>query len=151
MSATVLGLQPITDERLHHSTTNTEDGACVNIKAQGFWNIDSVLSLTLGSSIPSHTPIVLSPSPIATKDKKKSAYDQRIREVEHGCFSLVFSVSGGGVYKKLALMIAAKHNQPWPYSQLASLQAQILPTSFLNRMHKGVMFLSKPAILNYPK
>jgi hypothetical protein len=56
------------------------------------------------------------------KQEKKRAYDQRIREVEHGCFSpLVFSVSGGMgpaanvVYKKLASMIAAKHSQS--YSQ----------------------------------
>ena len=33
-------LQPITDERLHHSTANTEDGARVDIKAQGFWEND---------------------------------------------------------------------------------------------------------------
>ena len=32
-----LTLQPITDERLHHSTANTENGARVDIKAQGFW------------------------------------------------------------------------------------------------------------------
>jgi len=35
-------LQPITNERLHHSTANTEDGARVDIKAQGFGENDSV-------------------------------------------------------------------------------------------------------------
>ena len=35
-------LQPITDERLCHSTASTEDGAHVFIKAQGFWGSDSV-------------------------------------------------------------------------------------------------------------
>ena len=56
------------------------------------------------------------------EQEKKRAYDQRIREVEHGCFSpLVFSATGGMgptakvVYKKLASMIATKHNQS--YSQ----------------------------------
>jgi len=33
-------LQPITNNRLHHCTANTEDGACVEIKAQGFWEND---------------------------------------------------------------------------------------------------------------
>ena len=65
--------------------------------------------------------------PLATcyrrhEQEKRRAYDRRIREVDHGCFSpLVFSASGGMgptakvVYKKLAPMIASKHNQP--YSQ----------------------------------
>ena len=86
----------------------------------------SVHFLILGCSIPSHTLIVLSPSPTASyrrhEQEKKRAYDQRIREVEHGCFSpLVFSATGGMgptakvVYKKLASMIATKHNQS--YSQ----------------------------------
>ena len=33
-------LQPITDERLFHNTANTEDRACVNVTAQGFWKND---------------------------------------------------------------------------------------------------------------
>ena len=57
------------------------------------------------------------------EQEKKKAYDQRIREVENGCFSpLVFTSSGGTgstakvVYKKLALMLATKQNRP--YSQI---------------------------------
>ena len=34
-------LQPITDERLHHSTANTKDGH-VDIKDQVFWENDGV-------------------------------------------------------------------------------------------------------------
>ena len=30
-------LQPISDERLHHSRANTDEGAHVDIKAEGFW------------------------------------------------------------------------------------------------------------------
>ena len=59
------------------------------------------------------------------EQEKIRAYDQQIREIEHGCFSsLIFSVSGGMdptakvVYKKLASMISTKHNQP--YSQAVS-------------------------------
>ena len=54
--------------------------------------------------------------------KKRRAYDERVREVEHEYFSPpVFSASGSMgltarvVYKKLAAMIASKHNQS--YSQ----------------------------------
>jgi len=52
--------------------------------------------------------------------EKRRAYDERIREVEHGSFSpLVFSVAGGMgatakvVYKRIASLIADKHNKPY--------------------------------------
>ena len=55
---------------------------------------------------------------LTLQHEKRRAYDQRVREIDHGCFSpLVFSASGGMgptakvVYKKLASMIATKHNQ----------------------------------------
>ena len=51
---------------------------------------------------------------------KKRAYEQRIREVEHGSFTpLVFSASGGMgnaariFYKRLASLIADKSNSPY--------------------------------------
>ena len=54
------------------------------------------------------------------EQEKKRAYDERVREVEHGTFSpLVFSTSGGMgatanvVYKRLASMIAEKQDQPY--------------------------------------
>ena len=52
--------------------------------------------------------------------QKKRAYDQRVREIEHGSFSpLVFSTTGGmgttatTVYKRIASMIASKHNKTY--------------------------------------
>ena len=52
--------------------------------------------------------------------EKKRAYDQRIREIEHGSFSpLVFSTTGGMemtatvVYKRLASLIAEKYEKPY--------------------------------------
>ncbi|KAL5474396.1 hypothetical protein EMCRGX_G026338 [Ephydatia muelleri] len=51
---------------------------------------------------------------------KKRAYEARVREVELGCFTtLVFSTSGGlgpaakTFYKRLASLIAEKHDQPY--------------------------------------
>ena len=71
-------LQPITNERLHHSTANTEDGARVNIKAQGFWENDSVFLLMLGCWI----HLLLSPTLHQlqkTWARKEKAYGQHIR------------------------------------------------------------------------
>jgi len=109
-------------ERLHHSTANTEDGARVDIKAPGFSENDRqcAFSLMLGCA---HTYHSLPPSTCYRRheQEKKGAFDQCFREVEHGCFlPLVLSASGGRptakiVYKKLASMVASKHNQS--YSQ----------------------------------
>ena len=55
------------------------------------------------------------------EQEKKRAYDQRVREVEHGSFSPLFTTTGGMgtvatvVYKRIASMIAEKHEKP--YSQ----------------------------------
>ena len=52
--------------------------------------------------------------------EKKRAYDQRVREIEHGSFSpLVFSTTGGMgttatvLYKRLASMISEKYEKPY--------------------------------------
>ena len=53
-------------------------------------------------------------------EQKKRAYDERVREVEHGSFSpLVFSTSGGidpiatVIYRRLASMMAEKRDEPF--------------------------------------
>ena len=52
--------------------------------------------------------------------EKGRAYDERVREVEHGFFSpLVVSITGGMAptstvaYKRIASMIASKHEKPY--------------------------------------
>ena len=119
-------LQHITSETMSYRTANVEEGARLDIKAQGFWGNDrqcAFFDVRVFNPL-THTYRSL---PMATcyrrnEEEKGRAYDQRVREVEHGCFSpLVFSVSGGMgptlkvVYKKLASMIASKHGQS--YSQ----------------------------------
>ena len=82
--------------------------------------IDNVHFLMLGCAHNYHS---LPPSTCYRRheQEKKGDYDQCFREVEHGCFlPLVLSASGGGptakmAYKKLASVVATKHNQS--YSQ----------------------------------
>ena len=52
--------------------------------------------------------------------EKRSEYDQRVREIEHGTFTpLVFSAAGGMgtaatvTYKRLASLLATKQSQPY--------------------------------------
>ena len=117
-------LQALTTEPLPHATSNRDDGARLDIRAQGFWgdrhrraffdvrvfypNAPSYRNLQLGSVYRRHE-----------KEKKRS-YEDRVREVEHGSFTpLVFSTSGGmgtlatTAYKRLASLISCKKNQPY--------------------------------------
>ena len=111
----------------------------VVIKAQGFCEKCAYFDVQVFNSL-AHTHNCL-PLPTCYRrheQEKRRVYDQRIREVEHGCFSsLVFSASGvmgltaKVMYKKLASMIASKHNQSYsqsaiqPNNPLASLQTQV--------------------------
>ena len=76
-------LQPVTDERLTHRTANIEDGACLDIKADGFWEMmDSLHFLMCGFSIPLHTPTVTSPWQRATEEMSKKREGHTTNEWE---------------------------------------------------------------------
>ena len=117
-------LQALTTETFPHATSNSDDRARLDIRAQGFWgdrhrraffdvrvfypNATSYRNLQLGSAYRRH------------EKEKKRCYEDRIREVEHGSFTpLVLSTSGGmgllatTAYKRLASLIASKRNQPY--------------------------------------
>ena len=117
-------LQELAGEPLPYATSNREDGARLDIRAQGFWgdrfrraflyikvfypNASSYCNLQLSSVYRRHE-----------KEKKRN-YEDRVREVEHGSFTpLVFSTSGGmgglatTTYKRLASQIATKKDQPY--------------------------------------
>ena len=93
-------LQPITSERLRGSTTNTQDGARMDIVASGFWGGTFERAFFDISVFNPLAPSNRYPS-ITTKYRqhenlKKRHYKQRIRDIEHSSFSpLVFSLTGG--------------------------------------------------------
>ena len=116
-------LQPLTGETLTGASAISEDGARLNIAASGFWGgrhnrafFDVRVFNPYASS---------NRQPIATcyrkhENLKKRAYEQRVREIEHGSFTpLVLSLTGGlgnaakVCYKRLASMIASKRDQPY--------------------------------------
>ena len=103
----------------------TQDGARLDVAADGFWGsrferafFDVRVFNPYAPSNKHH------PSLQACYKKheniKKRAYDQRIREVEHGTFTpLVLSCTGGmgraavTTYKRLAALIAMKRDVPY--------------------------------------
>ena len=133
-------LQHISSETTSLRTANVEEGAHLDIKAQGFGGNDRQCAFFdvwfFNPLTHNYHSLPLTTCYRRNEQEKRRAYDQRVREVEHGCFSpLVFSASGGMgptakvVYKKLAAMITSKHGQL--YSQTINWLRCRLSFSFL--------------------
>ena len=114
----------MTEEQLTHRSANREDGARLDIVAESFWGRDRQCAFfdvrVFNPFAQSYRNTSLSQCYRRNEMEKKRAYDERVREIEHGSFSpLVFSTSGGMgttatvVYKRIASMIAEKHNKPY--------------------------------------
>ena len=115
---------PLQPEQLILRSANREDGARLDIAVDDFWGRDrnrAFFDIRVFSPFAqSYRNTTLSQCYKKNEQEKKRAYDQRIRDVEHGSFSpLVFSTSGGMgptanvVYKRLASMIAQKHDKTY--------------------------------------
>ena len=86
-------LQPVTNERFFHRSANTETGACLDVRAQGFWGIHhqqayfdvrvfDPLSGCFKSSI-----CYLYACFRSHDREKRRVYEQRVRNVERGSFT----------------------------------------------------------------
>ena len=117
-------LQPTTPDQLSGATTNSQDGARLDVSANGVWGGRFQKTYFDVRVFNPHAPSNKNQSPSACygmhEREKKRAYDQRIREVEHSSFSpLVFSATGGMgreatcFYKRLASMLAHKWDQAY--------------------------------------
>ena len=109
-------LQPVTGETLTGASAITEDGARLDITANGFWGGHFERAYFDVRIFNPHAPSNRQQSLVSTYKKheraKIRAYEQRVREVEHGSLTpLVMSLSGGCAnaanitYKRLATML----------------------------------------------
>ena len=143
-------LQPLSGEVLTGVSAIRDDAARLDIAADGFWGITvRECSVTFEFSI---LKLLLITNLCQPATASKRAYEQRVREVEHGSFTpLVFSASGGMgnaakiFYKRLASMIAEKSGSPYstPYSRLDEDSSVFLPASLSNPMYSGDQVLKK--------
>ena len=116
-------LQPITDseEVFDRRSPNVKENSRLDVKCKGFWNAmqDTLFEVRmfnpLASSYCNNTIPVLFK---ANERTKRSYYEHRVIEVEHGSFTpLVFAATGGmgsaatPLYKRLASMIAKRDHQ----------------------------------------
>ena len=128
-------LQPLSGERFHQRSTNTEDGARLDIRAQDFWDKSKRSTFFDVRVFNSHAPSNCMPSTEACyrrhEQEKRRTYEKRVIEVEKGTFTpLVLSSSGGCgpsatvALKRLAGLISEKHGQPYS-SALAFIRCRL--------------------------
>ena len=121
--ATEPHMQPLSGETFRLASTNTDDGARLDIRARGFWRSqqDAFFDVRVFlANEPSNCYRSLSATYKKHEDEKKRAYSQRVLEVEHGVFTpLILSTTGGmgreaqTFYKRLADLLSHKRNVPY--------------------------------------
>ena len=117
-------LQPVTGEVLKGASAIREDGARLDIAASGFWGGRYERCFFDVRVFNPHATSNRQQSLAQTYKKhehvKSRAYEQRVKEIEHGTFTpLVMSSSGGAgntatvCLKRLASMLAEKWGMPY--------------------------------------
>ena len=128
-------LQPLSGESFHQCSSNTEDGARLDIRAQDFWDKSKRSTFFDARVFNGHAPSNCTSSTEACyrrhEQEKRRAYKKCIIKVEHETFTpLVLSSSGGcgpsvtDVLKRLAGPISEKHGQLYS-STLAFIQCRL--------------------------
>ena len=117
-------LQPITGETLRGASAITTDGARLDIAANSFWGGSFERAYFDVRVFNPHAPFNRQQSLASTykthERLKIRAYEQRVREVEHGSFTPPIMSATGGCgkaanvrYKRLASLLAPKWDQPY--------------------------------------
>ena len=117
-------LQPTSPDQLSRATANSQDGARLDISANGVWGGRFEKTFfdvrVFNPHAPSNKSLSLPACYRKHEREKKRMYEQRIREVEHSSFTpLVLSATGGMgreatcFYKRLASMLAHKWESPY--------------------------------------
>ena len=115
-------LQPVTNERFFHRSANTESGARLDVRAQGFWGLHHQQAYfdvcVFNPPAASNRQSSISTCFKSHDREKCRTYEQRVREVERGSFTpLVFSALGGVsratelTYKRLSSLLATIKDQ----------------------------------------
>ena len=111
-------------ESLTGASSNAQDGARLDIAANGFWGGRFERTYfdvqVFNPHAPSHRQSSLSSCYRRQESLKKRVYEQKVREVEHASFTpLVLSATGGLAneatvfYKRLASCLAMKWDQSY--------------------------------------
>ena len=119
-------LQPLSGEQFSSRSAVKDEGAQLDIRANGFWGTafksTFFLVRVFNPYARSHRSLTMEQLYRRQEREKCLCYEERVREVERGTFTpLVFACSRGAglastvFLKRLASMLADKHDMP--YSQ----------------------------------
>ena len=114
-------LQPITGEAFRYHSTNIEEEARLDIKANGFWESKSSCAFfdvrVFNPYAQSNRNKSLKACYRKHEQEKRRAYEDRILQVEHGSFCPIMLLTTGGmgptaqvIYGRLALEISKKRS-----------------------------------------
>ena len=116
-------LQRLTGEQFEQRTAITSDEARLDVAARGFWTAGQIAFFDIRvfySNATRYANQSLQQCHASNENEKKRKYNNRVMNVEQGCFTpLVFSTNGGmgrecrKFYARLADMIAAKRKQEY--------------------------------------
>ncbi len=117
-------LQPVAPNQLNGASANRQDGARLDVSANGVWggrHQKTYFDVGVFNPLAPSNRNQSLPAVFRKHEKeKKRAYQQRIQDVEHSSFTpLVLSVTGGmGVeattfYKRLASLLSHKWDSPY--------------------------------------
>ena len=116
-------LQKLTGEQFEQRTANTSDEARLDIAARGFWAAGQIAFFDIRvfySNATRYANRSLQQGYALNENEKKRKYNNRVMNVEQGCFTpLVFSANGGmgceckKFYSVLAEMITIKRKQEY--------------------------------------
>ena len=141
-------LQPVTGEQFEHRTANREEGAWLDIVAQSFWGTDRQSVFfdvrVFNPYAPSYRSSTLPQCYQKNELEKKTAYEECVREIEHGSFSpLVFSATGAWAPSQLLC------TRGWPLSwqrnktiqldiTVAKMQTELFVAEISHNVHSGL-------------
>ena len=147
-------LQPVTGEKFILTSTNIEDGARLDISANGFWGGRCEKTYIDVKVFNPHAPSNRTTNSKAIYRKhelcKKRSYDARIREVEHSSFTpLIFSATGGMAaeatvfYKRLASLLSDKWDSNYQCSchGVGMLLFVFLTSAVSNKMFERIKII----------
>ena len=156
-------IQALSGKQFQHRTANTEDGARLDVRAQGFWGDKHQGAFfdirVFNPYAPSNCKSTMESVYRIHERKKRHCYERRIldHEVEHGSFTpLVFSPVGGmgtaacnsdvqeiGILpgRQACSVILEDH-------ELDSMPAELLPVEIVHHVRSWGTFHTRQSLLN---
>ena len=108
-------LLPVTNERFQHRTTNSEDGARLDVKASDFWRRGQtsffdvrITHVNTPSNQNKNTSTIFRQH----EQAKKREYNERVLEVEHDSFTPLVFGTNGGMGEECSRFVSELANKP---------------------------------------